>query len=74
MKTLFYLRILLFIFILSIFSCDNSENMIESDHMKNDQAMKSAKAKEKCMTIQDGTIVDEDGRIIQPGFNQTGYN
>jgi len=48
--------------------------MAKADQMKNDQAKKSAKAKEKCTTIQDGTIVDGDGMTIQPGFNQTGYN
>ena len=77
MKTFFILRILLFIFTLSIFSCDNSESMIEADQMNNDPAFKtnqSAKQKEKCTTIKDGTIVDGDGMTIQPGFNQTGYN
>ena len=77
MKTFLFLRILLIIFTLSIFSCDKSESMIEEDQMKNNPAFlkkQSSKAKEKCTTIQDGTIVDEDGMTIQPGFNQSGYN
>ena len=62
MKTFLFLRILLFIFTLSIFSCDKSESMIEEDQMKNNQAKDNqSKAKEKCTTIQDGTICDEDG-------------
>ncbi len=74
MKTIYLLRTFLVIFTFSILSCDNSESMIEVDQMKNDQTKKSAKAKEKCMTIQDGTIMDEDGMTIQIGFNQVGYN
>lgn len=74
MKIFLFFRILLYIFTLSIFSCDKSESMVEEDQMKNNQAKKSVKITEKCTTIEDGTLSDLDGKIIQPGFNQTGYN
>ncbi len=64
---------------LIMISCDNSEDISTSMELENDTALKSAMAKkggakEKCATIQSGTILDDDGNTIQVGFNQSGYN
>ncbi len=77
MKAIYFLKSLLIIVAFSLLSCDGSEEMIDSKQIKSDEAFKgskASKAKQKCATIQDGTIMDLDGKTIQVGFNQTGYN
>lgn len=64
---------------LIMISCDNSEDISTSMQLENDAALKSAmakkaEAKEKCATIQGGTIIDHNGDIITTGFNDEGYN
>ncbi len=77
MKTIYLLKTLPLLIVFALISCDQSESVIDSNQMNNDDAFKTKqakKAKQECTTIQDGTILDLDGKTIQLGFNQTGYN
>ncbi len=77
MKTIYFLKSLFIFVAFSLLSCDGSEGMIDSKQMQSDEAFKAgkgSKAKQECAKIQSGTILDDDGKTIQVGFNQTGYN
>lgn len=76
MKTIYFLRTLLIIFIFSIYSCDSSEDLDESLQLKNNALQKNVSAKNStiCGKIQDGNIVDYRGEVIPLGINDEGYN
>ena len=65
--------------IVLMMSCDNTEDISSSMQLENDASFTKAQAqkggvKEKCATIQSGTIVDDNGETITTGFNDEGYN
>jgi len=79
MKNYKFLSILIFTVSLLILSCDNSEDIDAAIELENSAAFKRTKGsksnkKEKCASIQDGTILDFDGNVITTGFNADGYN
>ena len=60
-------------------SCDNTDDISSSMQLEKDADLKSGIAAKpgdntKCATIQDGSIKDENGETIFPGFNDQGYN
>ena len=62
------------ILILTLVSCDDSDDVVENNQIINVEAKGNASKTKDCATIKDGTIVDENGTIITMGFNEDGYN
>ena len=76
MKTTYFLRPLLIVFIFSLYSCDDSAELNESLELEKSALQKKSSANNtlKCAKIQDGTIVDYRGEVIPLGVDDLGYN
>lgn len=77
MKNVPYFTALMLSCSLMFTSCQNTDDISVSLHQESNSLSKSVQGKKAgsdCARIQDGTIIDDNGETIAPGFNEQGYN
>ena len=75
MKKIYFLIVLMAVLGLIITTCEKAESPTELlEQEKSIVGSLAKKDKDGCTTIQSGELLTSDGRIIEPGFDEWGYN
>ncbi|OGF99669.1 MAG: hypothetical protein A3F83_08400 [Candidatus Glassbacteria bacterium RIFCSPLOWO2_12_FULL_58_11] len=70
MKSISFYTLLMAMAILTVLSCKDASNPLEST----DSPVLAGAKKGGCTTIQDGTLLTSDGQVVEPGYDKWGYN